>query len=138
MPGFDPITAVANVVNTVLDRVLPNKEANDAAKLQLAQMQLQGDLAQITGQLDIDKAEAASNSTFVAGWRPFIGWACGSALVSDMIVRPIFTWLASLFHASMQSFPTLDLSQLMPLMITMLGMGAMRSYDKTQGTGNGH
>jgi len=122
--AFDPITAVTEVVGKVLDRVLPDKAANDAAKAQLLQMQVAGEIASVTGQLDIDKVEAASSSTFVAGWRPFIGWICGLALAVDFIIRPFFMWGCALAHYPAE-FPTLDMSELYPLIFAMLGMGAL-------------
>lgn len=135
--AFDPITAVLDVGGKLIDRLLPDKAANDAAKAKLVEMQVAGELQQVIGQLDIDKTEAASNSTFVAGWRPFIGWVCGSALAYQYIVSPIGMWAASLFGHPVAA-PALDLGQLMTLLLSMLGMGVLRSYDKTTGNSNGH
>lgn len=137
MAGFDPITAGLGLVNSVIDRVLPDKAANDAAKAQLVQMQLKGELDQITGQLDINKVEAASNSKFVAGWRPFIGWVSGVALAEDMVLRPLLAQISALFGHPIV-LPPLDLATLLPLVGGMLGFGTMRSVEKLQGTSNGH
>lgn len=135
--ALDPVTAVLNIGNSILDRLLPDKQANEAAKAALLQMQVQGELAQIAGQLEVNKAEAGSNSVFVAGWRPFVGWICGAALASDFMVRPLLTWIAALCGHPIV-YPALDLSDLLPLLMGLLGLGAMRSFDKSQGTGNGH
>lgn len=123
MAALDPITALANVVNTVLGRVLPDKVASEAAQAQLAQMALSGELAQVAGQLQIDNTEAANASVFTSGWRPFIGWICGLALCCDFIVRPVFIWACNLAHHP-ADFPTLDMTELMPLVLGMLGMTA--------------
>lgn len=135
--SFDPITAAMDLGGKIIDRVLPDKAANDAAKAKLLEMQVAGDLAVVTGQLDVDKTEAASNSIFVAGWRPFIGWVCGSALGYQYILSPIGQWISALFGHPIAA-PVLDIGQLMTLLLSMLGMGVLRSYDKAQGTGNGH
>ena len=135
--ALDPVTAILNVGNSLIDRLIPDKSAAAAAKATLLQMQVQGDLAQLQGQLEINKTEAASQSIFVAGWRPAIGWICGMALMSDFIVRPLFTWVASLWGHPV-AYPPLDLSDLIPLLLGMLGLTAARSYDKSQGTANGH
>lgn len=135
--SFDPITAAMDLGGKIIDRVLPDKAANDAAKAKLLEMQVAGDLAVVTGQLDVDKTEAASNSIFVAGWRPFIGWVCGSALGYQYILSPIGQWISALFGHPVAA-PVLDIGQLMTLLLSMLGMGVLRSYDKAQGTGNGH
>lgn len=138
--AFDPITAVANVANTILGRVLPDKTANDAAKAELARMVAAGEVAQEVGQLDINKVEAASNSIFVAGWRPFIGWVCGAAFGYSYVIHPMALTLFAAFHVQLDAskLPVLDMSQMMPVLLGMLGLGALRTYDKTQGVGNGH
>lgn len=135
--SFDPITAALDIGGKLIDRLIPDKSKQDEAKAQLVQMQVAGELQQIVGQLDVDKTEAASNSIFVAGWRPFIGWVCGSALAYQYILSPIGQWLAALFGHPVAA-PSLDIGQLMTLLLSMLGMGVLRSYDKAQGNGNGH
>jgi hypothetical protein len=135
--ALDPITAVLNVGNSLIDRLIPDKAQNDAAKASLLQMQVKGDLDQISGQLEVNKVEAASNSVFVAGWRPYIGWICGTALAEDMIVRPMLQQISTLLRHPVVLQP-LDISTLLTLLGGLLGFGAMRSYDKNQGTDNGH
>lgn len=135
--AFDPLTAGLELGGKLIDRLLPDKAANDAAKAALLSTEVQGEIQQILGQLEVDKTEAASNSIFVAGWRPFIGWVCGSALAYQYIVSPVGQWAAALFGHPVQA-PSLDIGQLMTLLLSMLGMGVLRSYDKAQGTGNGH
>jgi hypothetical protein len=76
------------------------------------------------GQIQTNTAEAQSRSVFVAGWRPFIGWGCGSALLYNTLIAPLF------------SFPVADLGFLQTVLMAMLGVGAMRSYDKAKGTSN--
>lgn len=138
--AFDPLTAILNLGNTVLDRVLPDKTANDAAKAQLLSLQVSGELATNIAQAQIDQTEAANSSVFVAGWRPFVGWACGGAFVYAFIVQPFLQFILVAFHSTFDvtKIPSLNLSEMMPVLIGMLGLGAMRSYDKSQGTGNGH
>jgi len=138
--ALDPITAVLNLGSTILDRVLPDKQANDAAKAQLLQSQLSGQIQEIVSQAQIDEVEAASQSTFVAGWRPFVGWACGAAFIYAYILQPFIKTLAVLAHNKFDPslFPVLDVSSMMPVLLGMLGLGALRSYDKSQGTDNGH
>ena len=135
--AFDPITALFNIGNTLIERLIPDKTAQDQAKAQLVQMQVQGELAQIQGQLEINKVEAASNSTFVAGWRPAVGWVCVGGLAFDTMLRPLLNWVTAIAHHPLAA-PALDMSTLIPLLAGLLGFGAMRSIDKAQGTDNGH
>jgi hypothetical protein len=138
--AFDPITAILNTANTILDRVLPDKAANDAAKAQLVVLQVQGELQQVAAQLAVNQAEAGSQSVFVAGWRPFVGWICGVAFAYAFILQPLMQFLLVAFHSSFDvtKLPSLNLEDMLPVLFGMLGLGAMRSFDKTTGNGNGH
>jgi hypothetical protein len=124
------------VIGKVLDRVLPDKVANDAAKASLLQLQIQGELEEVLGQIKVDETEAASSSTFVAGWRPFIGWICGVSLATDFIVRPLVIWICNFFHHA-ADFPTLDMTELMPLVLGMLGLAGAHAWENVK-TGNGN
>ena len=140
MAAFDPLTAILNTANTILDRVLPDKTANDQAKIALLQAQLNGELQAMVSQLQVDQAEAQSKSLFVAGWRPWVGWGCGCAFVYAYILQPLIQTLLVVFHSGFDpaKLPKLDMSEMMPVLLGMLGLGALRSYDKNNGSSNGH
>lgn len=144
-----PIGMVLGIGGKIIDRVIPDKNAAASAKAALVDMQAKGELDEMTGQLEINKVEAASNSTFVAGWRPFVGWVCGSAMAYGFIGQPFIVTLIAVVQCIMrhQTFdksmlPIIDMSQMWPVLLGMLGMGALRSLDKLtgpqQGSSNGH
>jgi hypothetical protein len=93
--AFDPITAGLEFASKLIDRLLPDKAQNDAAKAQMAQLVISGDIQGMLAQLAVNQAEAGSQNVFVAGWRPFVGWACGFAFVYAYIVQPFIQtiWL---------------------------------------------
>lgn len=136
-------TIIAPIVS-IINKVVPDKAAAAAATAQLQTMALQGQLADELQQLqaitsnqsDVDKAEAANSSVFVAGWRPMIGWVCAIALGSQYIARPLIAWGFALAKQPAPNLPGID-DNLWQLMFGMLGMGALRSYDKLQGTATG-
>ncbi len=134
--GF-PILDLFNIGSKIIDKVIPDKAAAAKAKSDLAVMQVQGDFAELQGQMDTNKVEAASQSIFVAGWRPAVGWVCAFGVGTDVILRPLANWLSAAFGHPINA-PALDMSTLIPLLTGMLGFGAMRSFDKTQGTESGH
>jgi hypothetical protein len=138
--AFDPLTAILNIGGTLIDRLIPDKTAAAAAKAQLVTMQVQGEFDTIKGQLAVDANEASSQSLFVAGWRPFVGWACGFAFVYVYIAEPLMQFLLVAFKVNFDvaKLPVFDIGNMMMVLLGMLGLGAMRSYDKTNGTGNGH
>lgn len=138
--AFDPITAAINFGNTLIDRLLPDKAQNDAAKAQYATLVAQGTFANAIAQLQVDQAEASNQNVFVAGWRPFVGWVCGLAFAYSFIVQPAAQSIAILCHSSfdVSKLPNLNGSDLSTILFGMLGLGAMRSYDKANGNGSGH
>lgn len=128
----NPISSIADVAKSILDKVLPDKAANDAAKARLGEMALSGELQQITGQLAINQVEAASTNWFVAGWRPAAGWTCVLGLFYAIFVQPLGTWIAALNGHPIVA-PTLNVQLLMAILLPLLGIGTARTIEKIQG-----
>jgi len=129
---MDPITAIVTVGSQLITRLFPDPAQAAAANLELTKMQMSGELAQITGQLDINKVEAASTSVFVSGWRPFVGWVCGLGLGYVAIVEPIARFIATIVGYG-GNFPVIDTTITMQVLMGMLGLAGMRSFDKKNG-----
>lgn len=87
---------------------------------------------QLMGQIEINKIEAASGSLFVAGWRPFIGWVGGVGLAWSFILGPAIEYVARLSGWT-GTMPVFDLSQLIAIVLAMLGVGTMRTVEKIKG-----
>lgn len=121
------------VLGNVLDKIFPDKTKADEAKAKLLEMQLNGELQQIMGQLEINKEEAKSASAFVSGARPFILWVCGIAFMYSAILEPILRFVAVVYYQYTGSFPVIDTNLTMQVMMGMLGLGALRSWDKKNG-----
>jgi hypothetical protein len=85
------------------------------------------------GQIEINKTEAAHRSIFVAGWRPFIGWTCGAALAWHFIISPFVVFIAVLVGYDLPELPAFDMGSLMTVLMGMLGLGTMRSFEKHKG-----
>ena len=129
---MDPITAIVTVGSQLITRLFPDPAQAAAANLELTKMQMSGELAQITGQLDINKVEAASTSVFVSGWRPFVGWVCGLGLGYVAIVEPMARFIATMVGYT-GNFPVIDTTITMQVLMGMLGMGGLRTLDKIKG-----
>jgi hypothetical protein len=129
---MDPITAALNIGSQIIQRVFPDPAQAAQAQLALLKLQQDGDLAAITGQMDINKVEAASSSVFVSGWRPFAGWVCGLGLGYVSIIEPIARFTAKMCGYEGE-FPQIDTSLTMQILMGMLGMGGLRSLDKIKG-----
>jgi len=130
--SLDPITAILNIGSKVIDRVWPDPTQAAAAKLELFKLQQSGELQQIMGQLEINKTEAANASVFVSGWRPFIGWTCGIACAWNWVGISIAKVVAAFLQYSIVLIPA-DLSEMLPVLMGMLGLGALRTVGKIQG-----
>ena len=123
---------------TIIERLFPDPDKADQAKLELFKMQQNGELAALAaetelakGQLEVNKAEAAAGP-FRGGWRPFIGWTCGFGLAYQFVVRPLMIFVLSLNGIETVP-PALDLTTLLPLVFGMLGLGALRTTEKVKG-----
>jgi len=130
--ALDPISAALDLGNTLITRIFPDPAQQDQAKLKLLELQKSGELAQMTAQTDINKVEASSSSFFVSGWRPAIGWVCALALAYQYLLRPLSGTIASICGITLPPLPGLD-DNLWQLMMGMLGMGGLRTFEKLQG-----
>ena len=126
------IPSLLPLVGDVLDRFFPDKEKAEQAKREI-ESQLTQHLANIDlAQLEVNKAEAKSRNVFIAGWRPFIGWTCGLALCWTYILQPMAQFvLAQTGH--LIDLPGLDMSTMMPVLLGMLGLGGLRTWEKHKG-----
>ena len=133
--ALDPVTAVLDIGSKLIDRMWPDPAQAATAKLELIKLQQSGDLAQMTGQLEINKVEAANANIFVSGWRPAIGWVCALALLYQYLVRPLAVAVFAAVGHPLPVMPGLD-ENLWQLMMAMLGMGGLRTFEKVQGVAN--
>ena len=127
------IPLLTSAFGTIIDRVVPDKAAADKAKQELAsdlmRMAQESNLAQI----DVNKTEAASGNLFVAGWRPFIGWTCGVALAWHFVLFPVTSFLVVLSGEDIPPLPVFDMDSLMTILLGMLGLGGLRTFEKFKG-----
>ena len=131
--AIDPISAVLDIGGKLIDRLWPDPSQAAAAKLELVKLQQSGELAQIAGQLEINKVEAASSNVFVSGWRPFAGWVCGSALAYSYIVYPLLVWGCAIWVPTITPPKLGNDGMLYELLFAMLGLGGLRSFEKFKG-----
>jgi len=110
------------------------KDPTEMAKVNLQLQALENALT--TGQLKINEAEARSTNWFVAGGRPFIMWVCGFALLYATILEPFARFIAVLVYGYTGSFPVIDTNLTMQILLGLLGLGGMRSFEKYKGVHN--
>ena len=127
------LPALLPAVTDVIGRFLPEDKQKKAEAERQIEASLLEHLAKIdVAQLAINKQEAAHRSVFVAGWRPFIGWTCGIALAYNYVLQPILIFvLAQTGH--LMDLPAMDLNEIMPVLMGMLGLGGLRTFEKFKG-----
>lgn len=118
---------VADLAKDVIGRIWPNKTEQEKAELAAA-------MTVVQGQLDVNKAEASNPSVFVSGWRPAIGWVCGAALFYTYILYPLLLWGTAIWAPAMTPPKLVVDGMLYELLLGMLGLAGMRSFDKMKGT----
>lgn len=136
----DPITAALDFGSNLLDKFIADPKQKAEAKLKLAEMHQNGELAELAastqlaqGQIDINKEEAKSAALFVSGWRPFVGWICGLAFCYAAIIEPILRFVATVHYHYAGTFPIIDTTLTMQILFGILGLGAMRMNEKVKG-----
>ena len=116
-----------NVVAGIIDKVVDKIDDFTLDKAEKAELIQQINKAQI----EVNKVEANSNRLFVAGWRPFVGWTCGIALCYHFVLQPFLVFL--LYSSGYQmDLPVFDMTTLTTILLGMLGLGGMRSFEKVK------
>ena len=119
-------------VTGLLDKFIEDKDVKNKLAHDLSTMAERHAQELAKGQLEVNKTEAAHKSLFVAGWRPAIGWICGLGMASNFLLIPIANFVLALTGSAIV-IPLLDTGEMMPVLMGMLGLGAMRTYEKKQG-----
>ncbi len=130
-PALAAAGPIASGLFRLIDELFTSEEERDNAKLRVLELESAGKLAQI----GVNTQEAKHSSLFVAGWRPFIGWVCGLAFTWTFLMYPILQFAVVALGApiDLTLLPVMDLSEMMPVLLGMLGLGAMRSYERRSG-----
>jgi hypothetical protein len=131
--------ALIPVIGNLIDKILPDPQAQSEAKIKLMELAQQGELAVLDaetklalGQMEINKAEATTDM-FRGGWRPATGWVCVSGLVYQFLVQPILPWAVTIMGGSVPPLPAIDNETLMVLLTGMLGLGGLRTFERVKG-----
>lgn len=138
MAGASPHAAsmfegpLADAIPAVLDRFWPSAPEAERARAQSALRALHAEFTLALRQVDVNALEAQNPSLFISGWRPFVGWVCGSGFAYEFLIRPLVNGFIGAFGASF-FFPGIPVDALSSLLFGLLGLGAFRTVEKVQG-----
>jgi len=127
------IEVLIGPITGLLDKFIEDKDQKAKLAHELATMTERHAQEIAKGQIEVNKVEAANRNPFVAGWRPFIGWTCGVALAWHFIGLPVASFLIMLSGADLPSLPQFDMNSLMTILLGMLGLGGLRTFEKYSG-----
>jgi hypothetical protein len=116
-----------NMIGNIIDKVAGHVDKFTLDKEEKAQLIQEINKAQI----EVNKIEAGSSSFFKSGWRPFVGWTCGVALCYHFVLQPFLMFIFVSIGKPME-LPVFDMSTLTTVLLGMLGLGGMRSFEKVK------
>lgn len=133
-------------LDKVIEKIIPDKGARDKAKQDLAMLQANGELEAmrmesqaLNAQAEINKVDAASGNWWQAGWRPAAGWICVFGMGYSYLLQPLLPWFMKItslwlgFKVEVPTLPDIATGDLMVLMMSLLGVAGIRSFDKLKG-----
>ena len=125
------LNSLIGPVTGLLDKFIEDKDKKNQIAYELSTMAEKHAQELAKGQIEVNKTEAAHKSLFVAGWRPAIGWVCVLGMAGNFITIPITNMILELMGSSV-TVPLIPTAEMMPILMGMLGLGAMRTVEKTK------
>ena len=119
-------------VTGLLDKFIEDKDQKAKLAHEVATMAQKHALELSRAQLDVNKAEAQHRSIFVSGWRPAVGWVCVLGMAGNFMVIPFSNFVLALLEIPVK-IPLIDTATMMPVLMGMLGLGTLRTYEKKAG-----
>jgi phenylpyruvate tautomerase PptA (4-oxalocrotonate tautomerase family) len=130
---LDLLGKLVGPVGDILDKVVEDKDQKARLAHEIATMAERHAQELARGQIEINKEEAKSRNIFIAGWRPFVGWTCGLALFWHFLGLPVTLFITGWFQLEHPPLPEFDMQSLMTVLLGMLGLGGMRTFEKFKG-----
>ena len=127
------LQALIGPVASLLDKFIPDADTKNKLAHEIATMAQRHAHEANMGNLEINKTEAQHRSLFVAGWRPFLGWGLSFAMIWHFVLVPLITFICAFAGVDIPELPHFDMESLMTVLLGMLGLGGLRSFEKAKG-----
>jgi hypothetical protein len=112
-------------VTKILDKFIPDADKKQQIAHELATMSQKHIHEIAKEQIEVNKEEA-KGSWFQSSWRPATAWVCVAGFAVNFLISPLLAPFGI-------DVPQADTSTMLPVLMGMLGLGGMRSYEKTKG-----
>lgn len=126
------VSQLIGPISTILDKAIPDKDLKEKLCHEIATMAEKHAQERHMAQIEVNKVEAAHKSLFVSGWRPAVGWTCVFGMFGNFITIPFANFALQLMEKDIV-IPLVPLETMMPVLLGMLGLGAMRTVEKGKG-----
>jgi hypothetical protein len=127
------IELLVNPISNLLDKFVPDADEKARLAHEIATMAERQAHEIALAQIEINKADAASGSTFRGGWRPFIGWTCGVAFAYHFVLQPLLLFIVAISGVQLPTLPEFDMASLLTVLGGLLGLGSLRTFEKYKG-----
>jgi hypothetical protein len=127
------LEALIGPISGLLDKFVEDKDKKAALAHEIATMSERHAQQLALAQIEVNKAEASSTSVFKGGWRPFIGWTCGAAFAYHFVIQPLIIFVVTVAGVQIPDLPAFDMGSLMTVLMGMLGLGGLRTFEKKAG-----
>jgi hypothetical protein len=122
-----------NPISDLLGKFIPDATERQKLAHEIATMAQKNAHENAMAQVEVNKIEAASNSIFKGGWRPFIGWVCGIAFAYHFVLQPVMIFVMTYLGHPIPDLPEFDMASLMTVLGGLLGLGGLRTFEKYKG-----
>jgi hypothetical protein len=116
----------------LLDKVIPDADERSRLAHEIATLAERQAHEIAKAQINVNQNEAKHKSVFVSGWRPACGWICVLGFSVNFLIIPIVNIYLTAWTQNSLLIPSLDVSEMMPVLLGMLGLGGMRTVEKTK------
>lgn len=127
------LASLIGPVTGLLDKFIEDKDAKNAMAHEIATMAEKAAHEAAMAQIEVNKAEAQHKSLFVSGWRPSVGWICSIAMGYHFVLQPVIVFGLTAAQVTVPDLPEFDMDSLMTVLLGMLGLGGLRTYEKQKG-----
>ena len=124
------LTALIGPVTNLVGKFIEDKDKKNELAHQLSTMAERHAQELAKGQIAANTEQAKHPSLFVAGARPAIMWICALGLLTQFFIMPIAEWATAIWMPEI-TLPSLKTGELMTLTLSLLGLGGMRSFEKS-------